>query len=251
MDAATVRLGAVQSHVGILQELIGVGGVGGRHGDTNASSCRDLMAVYVEWLAQSPLDAQDQCGCILGLAHAPFDDAELVAAEASKAVRAAQDARRRPIADLVQKLVADRVAEGIVDGLEVVEVEIEDGKPLLATQVRQAVLDLLVKQQAVGEPGQSVVPGHVRDLRLGPASLRDVLVGDDPAAIGHGLARNGYLSPVRGLHDDTCGLTRRQVRQHLVAELLGDPGSKGLRSARCCRSSCAEQPGFTSSRDSP
>ena len=54
VDAAPLALGAVQGEVGVLEQLVGIGAVAGRHGDADAGADRDLMAVDVEGLARWP-----------------------------------------------------------------------------------------------------------------------------------------------------------------------------------------------------
>ncbi len=54
-----------------------------------------------------------------------LDDGEFVAAHASNGV-ALPHATLQPRRDLLEQFVPDRVSEGVVDGLEVVEIEIED-----------------------------------------------------------------------------------------------------------------------------
>ena len=60
-------------------------------------------------------------------------DAELVAAEAARGVRAAQH-RRRKRADTVQHAVAFHVAVGVVDALEPVEVDEDDRQPVVVAE---------------------------------------------------------------------------------------------------------------------
>ena len=57
------------------------------------------------------------------------------------------------------------MTEGVVDRLEVVDVD-EEHADRLADPARpdQLLFDAVLEQPAVGQPGQGVVPGHVRDL---------------------------------------------------------------------------------------
>ena len=91
---------------------------------------------------------------------------ELVAAEARGGVGAA-DALVEPARDLDQHLVAGRVAEAVVDRLEVVEVEEDHGEPaLLAPAARDRVAYALGEQRAVGESRDAVVERLVGELLL-------------------------------------------------------------------------------------
>ena len=96
---------------------------------------------------------------------------ELVAAEARHRVALA-DVLLDPLGHLAQQLVADRVAERVVDDLEAVEVEEEDGQPLVvAVGLRHGERQAVVEEEAVGQVRQRVVEGEVLDLLLGPLAL--------------------------------------------------------------------------------
>ena len=63
-----------------------------------------------------------------------------------------------------QQLVADRMAERVVDALEVVEVEAENGERLAAGPTRDSAFGhALAEQHAVRQIRQRIVPRHVRD----------------------------------------------------------------------------------------
>ena len=102
-------------------------------------------------------------------------DRELVAAEAGEHVGLAQAAAQR-VGDAHDQLVAGRVAERVVDRLEVVEVE-HDRRALraVALDVGDVALELALERAAVEQAGQRVVVGHVAQLGLVAAALGDVL----------------------------------------------------------------------------
>ncbi len=83
------------------------------------------------------------------------------------------------------------MSERIVDVLEVVEIEAQDGEPLPAFDVDERLGEPLTQQQPVGKVGQRIVPRHVRDLHLRAAPFGDVLVGRHPAAAGHRHVHHG------------------------------------------------------------
>ena len=92
--------------------------------DVNTSRPRDR-----ERRAQRLLDPEARCA----LACAVVDEAvqenrELVAAEPRERVALPQ-ARLEPARHRDQQLVADQVAEAVVDDLEAIEIEIEHGEP--------------------------------------------------------------------------------------------------------------------------
>ena len=139
-----------------------------------------------------------QRGGIRRLGDADLHDGELVAAHAGDGVGLAHQ-RAQPIGHQLQQLVAGRMAQRVVDVLEVVEVEQVGGHDLAALDARQRLLQALVEQHAVGQAGQRVVQRHVRDLGLRAALLGDVLVRGDGAAVGHRLHGHGDVAAVAQL----------------------------------------------------
>ena len=98
------------------------------------------------------------------------DDGELVAAEPRDGIDLADgilEARGR----LLDQLVAARMAERVVDGLEAVEVDIEQADlPVGARDGKQRALQPVLEQRAVGQAGQRVVEGEI--LRMALAALQ-------------------------------------------------------------------------------
>ena len=90
----------------------------------------------------------------------------------------ARVARSEPLGHRLQQQVADRVAEAVVDVLEAIQVEEEDGAvPVGAPGVRDGHRGPVLEEGAVGEPGELVVVGAV--LELGAALHQAHQVGDD------------------------------------------------------------------------
>ncbi len=77
------------------------------------------------------------------------------------------------------------MAERIVDGLELIEVEMMDGHHFAVLNPAQRIFEPVVQQHPVGQIGQRVVVRHVFDLDLRLALLGDVFMRGDPAAAGH------------------------------------------------------------------
>src|SRR4051794_20618174 len=98
-------------------------------------------------------------------------DGELVAAQARHGVPRAQDALQ-PAGDGAQQLVARGVAEGVVDGLEAIEVEEEDRDAArVAAEARHRLPEAVEEELAVRQPGQIVVEGLVRESGLDALAL--------------------------------------------------------------------------------
>ena len=121
--AAPFRLGAIERGIGVADERVSVGAVGRIDRDADAHSDAQQRAVDVEIVrdrGQQPLGQRRGAG---GLHPVGLDQHELVAAEAGEervSHHGLQAMRER-----AQELVADDVAEDVVDLLEAVEVDAE------------------------------------------------------------------------------------------------------------------------------
>jgi hypothetical protein len=86
---------------------------------------------------------------------------ELVAADAADGVADAQLVHQ-PRGDFLQQLVADRVAERVVDGLEAIQVdEHHRGALAVAVAERERLREAVLQQAAIGQRGERVVVGEV------------------------------------------------------------------------------------------
>ncbi len=173
--APAVRLGHVHRGVGVPQEDTGgLAPLGEAHTDAGADPAR--LAARAHGHLQR---GHDPVGDVEDL---PFggvhdDQGELVATEPGDGVGAAAD-RPQPAGDLHQQLIADGVAEAVVDGLEPVEVEHEHrGHVTAELGVGHGLVDALGQEGAVGEVGQRVVEGEALQLAVG--------VGELAGALGH------------------------------------------------------------------
>ena len=102
----------------------------------------------------------------VGALHLLEQDAELVAAEAGHGVAGA-DAAAEAGGHRRQEPVAGGVAEAVVDGLEVVEVDEQHGAEVAgAAAAVEGVLHPVAEQAAVGQPGERVVERLVAELLL-------------------------------------------------------------------------------------
>ena len=91
-------------------------------------------------------------------------DGELVAAHPGHGVLA-PDGVHQALAHLLDQVVPGGVPLGVVDRFEVVEVDEEHAHRLTdPARPDQLLFDPVLEEAAVGQPGEGVVPGHVRDL---------------------------------------------------------------------------------------
>ncbi len=95
------------------------------------------------------------------------EDDELVSAETPDRVLCAYRSRQ-PRPDRGQELIADAVAQGVVDAFEIVEVQEETcSRNATAASTRKHLLDAVEDQGPVGKPGEAVVQSLVTQL-FGP-----------------------------------------------------------------------------------
>ena len=91
-------------------------------------------------------------------------DDELVAAQASQQV-GRLNTGAQPFGELDQQSVARRVPKGVVDVLEVIEVEEHQRELLSRRTVVDGLVDQLAQLRTIWQPGQHVVVGEPGDLR--------------------------------------------------------------------------------------
>ena len=184
-EPAALDLGAIEREVGLAEQRIGRGGMPGCEGDADAGGERGVLAVDLErggQCLQQPPGERLRARRRRGVPHR-----KLVAAEpryqgilGSRRLQAARCFLKHP--------VAGRMAETVVDGLETVEVEIEQSAPVAVLRRRLALApDAGLEVRAVGEARQRIVVGEVGDAGLRVARRGDV--GADPAIAGEGARR--------------------------------------------------------------
>ena len=126
-DIATGRLGGIQRQVGILEQAIGIGMKHIPGGDTQTRPHLDGGLLVLPDRAQR---LQQGLRHRLALGHrvgAVDQQGEFVTAQPGQHMRGriteTRHADRQPARDLAQQAIADRMTEGVVDLLEVVEIQ--------------------------------------------------------------------------------------------------------------------------------
>ena len=169
--ALALALGVHQSDVRVAQQLPGAG-LSIPHHDPDARAdgavVQRTRVRPLHRLDDAPGDHLD----VGAIPHPRQQYRELVPAQPGDGIGGAQatlDAHR----GATQDLVADAVPHRVVDGLEVVEVEEEEGEIGAGADVP---LQLTLEGAPVGDPGQSVDARHVLDLgvalhQLGPGPV--------------------------------------------------------------------------------
>ena len=156
-------LGAVEGELGVLEQRVRILPVLREQGDADAGRGLDLLAVDVEWFGHRRQDLVGQGDNLGGLADLRLHERELVATEPGQRVAGA-DRCGDPLGDGAQQLVADWVAQGVVDVLEAVEIEQQDrDHAAFAAGTGQLLAEPIVQQGAVRQAGEQVVQGQTPD----------------------------------------------------------------------------------------
>ena len=187
------------------------------------------MTAEHERQAELLLHPIDEAEGVLDVADVVDEDGELVAAEPRHGVADA-DAAFKPAGDPHQQFVAGHVAETVIDDLEAVEVEEENGElePVRPLGARDRAAEPIREQGAVGQAGEDVVVRLMDKLLLGGLALGDVLVGDDDAdRVEVAEAGHSDVEPAAALGGMTGVLTRVFVAP--MRDDLADAGGDGRR----------------------
>ena len=158
--------GAGGRDVGGGQERLGGLSVPGRDGEPAAQRDVDLPPVEDERSPRGRADLPDDDGRLVGVADLQ-EEAELVPREACHGVGLA-DGPLQPRPDAPEELVAEPVAERVVEELESVDVEREDGDgAVVAAGATESLGGSFEEHQAVREAREGVVTRHVLELGRG------------------------------------------------------------------------------------
>ena len=78
------------------------------------------------------------------------------------------------------------MAERVVDILEIIDIDKQQGKTSPAGPVAKQMVETQREGEAIGKPRQNIVMRQIFRIGLNLAALADVLVGDDPPTFRHG-----------------------------------------------------------------
>ncbi len=229
MAGAPQLLGAVHGGIGVAEQLLGPRVPAPRDRDADAGGGEHLHSAEIVGRRQLGLDALRVARRVLRSAVVLEEEGELVSAQPRHGV-AGPDASEQPLAHRHEQPVAHRMAQALVDVLEAVHVEEEDGEAQvrLALQERHRLPQPVHEQRAVRQPGESVVKRVVEELLLGFLALGDVgLRSGHPRRLALRVAhrRAAQQDPPPGpvrmadavLHLQV-GSVAREVPRHLAGE---------------------------------
>ena len=114
-----------------------------------AAIVKDVAAVDVVRLADKLDDSRGELAALLGPADIGLNDGEFIAADARDEI-GLRHRRNQADSHKFQQLVANRVAERVVDGLEMIEVEAMHGEAAAGLNAIEGVFEVLAEQHAVG-----------------------------------------------------------------------------------------------------
>ena len=205
-------LGAIHRDVCGAQQGLAVGSVAGVQRDSDRAGHEEVLPLERDRTRYGRQDLPRDASGRRRIVHRLQADDELVSSEARRRVARAQ-AAPEPRADLAQDRVSPRVAERVVDELELVEVHEQDGEPSrLPRRPRDRLLEPVLEECPVRQSGQRVVIREPLDLALGLEARADVADDD-----GQRLASLG------------AALSKGHLRRELAAAVAPRPDARGGR----------------------
>ncbi len=173
--APTLVLGLEHGRIGLLQDVLGrlAPPHYERHADAGGHH-HVAPGGELDRIGQQPRVLVGQADGHVDVVDIAAQHDELVSGEPADHVPAPHR-RLEALGQGQQDLVAAHMAEGVVDQLEVVQVDEEDGQvgaPLHGNQ--QLALELVVEQRAVAQAGEGVVVGQPVQLGFGRLAIGDV-----------------------------------------------------------------------------
>ena len=167
------RLGVIHRRVGVAHHFVGIVVVRRPERDADARGREHLAAADRERQAERFLDPERDGVGLRVVVQAAEQDGELVAAEPRDGVAGTQaglEAARR----LDEQLVADQVAEAVVDDLEAIEIEVEDRERVADAaqpELFEPAAEAFDEHRAVVEAGERIEEADAAQPLLGDRLL--------------------------------------------------------------------------------
>ena len=203
-----------------------------RDRDADRSVDDDRLPAELDRAAQLAEDPLRGRGRLLLGDDVDQEDRELVTALAADDVALA-DGAGQALRDLAQDVVANRVAERVVDPLEVVEVHEQQGDAArLASLASEGALEVIAQQHAVGEARQGIVQRVVDQLglqalavgRVDEEALRDATAAAGVVRHRERLVAEPHLGAVSREHP----VLRPERRARLPVIVVGGDGGGSI-----------------------
>ncbi len=210
----------IHRRVGIADQIDHVLGIVGTNRDAGAGGEVNFLLVDVEgpayFIEQSPGQGS-QGGAVVGVHRQIVDEhGELIAREPADH-RVLAQITRQPLAQDLQGSIAGRVAEGVVDLLEAVQVQVQQREgALIAPRAGNRLLQQMLELHAIRHLGERVVARQITDAAFGPLALRDVARDVDVA-----LKLRIFRIDRGTCHGDRYGLAAGRAQHGLARFLRG------------------------------
>ena len=184
----------IQSHVGVAQKLVRIDAVfGDRNADTGGDD--DFVSVQIVGACKRVQSARGESLRLIEGFDRCLKNDKLVATEARNDVGIA-DGGLQPLGDGFQQHIAPCVPQGVVDLLELVEIDEVNGTHVVGPPCAQGALHVIAQDVAVGQTGQRIESRQMIDLGFGNLALGDILDEGNHAAVFHGLHGELECAPV-------------------------------------------------------
>jgi len=211
--ACCLRL--IHGNVRLLQNFVGaVLGIS-KYRDPNAGTAAAFTPIQQVRFVQSSENFLGDClglgCCLLGkFAEILEQHHKLISAQARDRV-GFSDVSENPPRNFLQQQVTDVMAERVVQGLEIVEIDEQQCPLVLAARARSQTLPQPVQQQAaVGQTGERVKECEIPDLVMGRLQLLQLTLS--PLAAQHAQSDDTSRSQQRSEHADKPKPPRRIPR---------------------------------------
>ena len=214
---AAVLLGVIHRRVGVADQIDDVLGIVGADCDADARGQVDLLLIDVEGaadLVEQGARERADAGSVVDLGGQVVDEHREFVARQTTDHRVLAEVAREPLAQDLERAVARRMPERVVDLLEPVEVEIQQcERASRLARTRDRLLQQVLELHAVRHLRERVVARQITDAPFRALALGDVARDVDIALELGVLGRDGRTG-----HRNRDGLAARRA-QHRLARL--------------------------------
>ena len=174
VTVAPVALGLEQRSIGIAQQLFGAQRIAGKQADADTGIDEQLMTFDTKRLFERVENALGQRRGLHQLWTTFGQHRELIASE-SRQSDAGTEQVLQPRSHGLEQSITDVVTEAVVDHLEVIQIEHQQGAAAFLDLRRgQRLFGAVAEQQAIGQIGQRIVVSEVLEFMLGVLDRTDV-----------------------------------------------------------------------------
>jgi hypothetical protein len=217
-DLPPFGLGPIEREFGVRQQCFRVRRSRLIDGDADAGRYVDVVAIDTERLGEAGDQFFRQNGSVVGFVDIDLQHGEFIASKAGENVRVPQQGLK-PLRDHLQQRIADRMSQGVVDILEVVQVEIVQCEASIsAARAPQRVRHGLYEERSVRQSRQMIVLNPPAQFQFGAAAAKVLFPARQRAGgdLGEGADRIDLLG---GPHPRPIAV----MNLHALAPLAADP----------------------------